>query len=104
MLDVMQSDGFYAHMITSISLLSKKFVGFAFVDDTNLCVHGPHVNTQNVATAMQLSVDHWEGLLWVIRGKLVPTMCFWYLIDFQWSIPMELHHKTTTSGRTGNKR
>jgi len=34
---------------------------------------------------MQLLVDHWEGLLQATRGTLVPTKCFWYLIDFQWS-------------------
>jgi len=31
---------------------------------------------------MQQSVDHWEGLLRATGGTLVPTKCFWYLIDF----------------------
>jgi len=85
MLDVMRLDGFYAHVITSISHLSNKFVSFSVVDDTDLCIHGPHINTQNATTAMQLSIDHWEGLLQTTGGALVPTKCSWYLINFQWS-------------------
>jgi len=84
MLNVMCEDGFYAHVITSILCLSKKFVRFAFVDNTNLCVHGPHIMTQNVTIKMQHSVDHWEGLLKATGGALVPTKCFWYLINFKW--------------------
>jgi len=34
---------------------------------------------------IQHSVDNWEGLLWATGGVLVPTKCFWYLIDFHWS-------------------
>jgi len=32
---------------------------------------------------MQQMVDHWEGLLRATGGALVPTKCFWYLMDFQ---------------------
>jgi len=84
MLNVMRSNGFYAHVISLISGLSKKLIGFAFVDDTNLCVHSLHINSQNITTKMQHLVDNWEGLLQVTGGVLVPTMCFWYLIDFHW--------------------
>jgi len=84
MLNVMCTDGFYAHMITSISCMSTKLIGFAFVDDTDLCVHGPHIMSQNVTIKMQHSVDHWEGLMRATGGALVPTKCFWYLLDFQW--------------------
>jgi len=37
--DIMQSDGFYAHLMLAISAKEKKLVGFAFVDDTDLCVY-----------------------------------------------------------------
>jgi len=84
MLDIMHEGSFYAHVITSISHLSKKFVGFAFVDDTDLCIHGLHITTQNVTIKMQHSINHWEGLLRAMRGALVPTQCFWYLIDCHW--------------------
>jgi len=32
---------------------------------------------------MQKVGDHWEGLLRATGGALVPTKCFWYLMDFQ---------------------
>jgi len=67
-----------------ISQTKKKLVGFAFVDDTDLCVYGPHVSSSNVCESMQQSVDQWEGLLRAMGGTLVPTKCFWYLINFQW--------------------
>jgi len=77
-------DGFYAHMIASISHMEKKLVGFAFVDDTDLVVHGPQVSSHNLHQTMQQAVGHWEGLLQTTRGTLVPTKCFWYGINFQW--------------------
>ncbi len=85
MLDVMRSEGFYAHVISAITLLSRQVVGFAFVDDTDLCVFGRHVNSQNATEEMQRSVTQWEGLLRATGGALVPTKCFWYLMDFSWT-------------------
>jgi len=83
MFDLMRQDGFYAHIVAAISRRAKTLVGFAFVDNTDLCIHGPHINSQNVQSAMQHSVDNWEGLLQATGGALIPTKCFWYLIDFQ---------------------
>jgi len=84
MFDIMQLDGFYAHVISPISQLQKKLVGFAFVDDTDLCVYGPHVTSQNMIQAMQQSVDNWEGLLHATGGTLISSKCFWYGINFKW--------------------
>ena len=63
LLDIMRKDGFYAHMIGAILHLEKKLVGFAFVDDTDLCVYGQHITSNNVRQSMQQSVDNWAGLL-----------------------------------------
>jgi len=84
LLDIMRKDGFYAHMIGAILHLEKKLVGFAFVDDTDLCVYGQHITSNNVRQSMQQSVDNWAGLLQATGGALVPNKCFWYLLDFQW--------------------
>jgi len=83
MFNLMRLDGFYAHIIAAISRKEKTLVGLAFVDNTNLCVHGPHINSTNIQTTMQQSVDNWEGLLQSTSGALIPTKCFWYLINFQ---------------------
>jgi len=85
LLDIMRSAGFYAHLITAITHREKRMVGFAFVDDTDLCVSGPHINESNVLGAMQQSVDKWERLLRATGGALVPTKCFWYLINFRFN-------------------
>jgi len=71
--------------MVDISLKTKQLAGFAFVDDTDLCVDGPQVISPNISTIMQSTVDHWEGLLQATGGALVPTKCFWYLIDLHFS-------------------
>jgi len=83
LLDLMQQDGFYANMMLAISLQQKQLVSFTFVDDMDLCMFEPHVNTSNVQLTMQNSVDHWEGLLHATSSALIPSKCFWYFIDFQ---------------------
>jgi len=50
MFDIMQLDGFYAQVISSISQLQKKLLGFAFVDDMDLCIYRP----QKVCVVKQL--------------------------------------------------
>jgi len=61
MLDIMWMAGFYVHLMTAITKMDKKLVGFAIVDDTDLCVYGPHITPQNVCQEMQQLVDHWEA-------------------------------------------
>jgi len=40
-----------------------------------------HIMSTTITTSIQDLVNHWEGLLCATRGMLVPTKCFWYLID-----------------------
>jgi len=85
MFDVMRQDGFYALLTGAISKLQRKISGFAFVDDTDLCVtHSSDEGTQ-VVQQMQKAVAQWDGLLWASGGALVPEKCFWYLIDFEYA-------------------
>jgi len=82
-LDIVRSDRFYTHLIAVVSKVEKKMVGFAFVDDTDLCIYGTRVSPTSMQAEMQEAVNHWEGLLRATGGVLVLTKCFWYLIDFQ---------------------
>jgi len=82
--EIMQEDGFLATVICAMSLLECSFTGFAFVDDTDLCVSGQTMAATTVQ-CMQGSVTNWEGLLRTTGGALVPDKCFWYLIDQYWS-------------------
>jgi len=84
LLDLMCNDGFYVKYDCGYILATTKLVGFAFVDDTDLCIFGTQANTSNVRMLMQQLVDNWEGLLCATGRALVPSKCFWYLIDFQY--------------------
>jgi len=80
---IMQEDGFLAQVLCAITSTEAVFSGFAFVDDTDLCVSGQK-DSVDTAKHMQHSVTNWEGLLRTTGGALVPDKCFWYLISQQW--------------------
>jgi len=82
MFDVMRQEGFYALLTGAISLAQHQCVGFAFVDDTDLCVTHPTNNSDQVHRQMQALLTCWEHLLKITGGALVPAKCFWYLINF----------------------
>jgi len=89
MLDIMQMASFYTHLMTAITRMDKRLVGFAFIDDMDLCVYGPHITSLNVWQEMQWLVNHWEGLLRLLVEH-------WYQPNASgtWSISS----KTTTPG------
>jgi len=94
---LMRQAGFYAQVITAISLQQRQMVGFAFVDDMDLCVAGPHVTENNVVQQMQALVTQWEGTLRATGGALVPEKCFWYLLDYRyigdkWQLATKAQH------------
>jgi hypothetical protein len=62
-------------------------VGYAFVDDTDICQAGQDEFTtgEEVATQMQGAMDAWEGGMRTTRGAIVPEKSFWYLIYFVWT-------------------
>jgi len=85
MFDIMQQDGFYALLMGAISKLQQKISGFAFVDDTDLCITHASDEGKQVVQQMQKAVTQWDGLLWASGGTLVPEKCFWYLVDFEYT-------------------
>jgi len=68
----------------AMSLHKKALVGFAFIDDTNLCVSSLTLQATTIATQIQQAVTNWEGLLHAMGGALVLDKCFRYLIDQKW--------------------
>jgi hypothetical protein len=61
------------------------FVGYSFVDDTDLIQLGkPGEETKLLACRMQAVMDTREGGLRATSGALKPEKSFWYLISFQW--------------------
>jgi hypothetical protein len=72
---------------TPISKHSIRFVGYSFVDDTDLIQTPRHDKEtyQDVFTGLQHSLNTWEGGLQATGGAIVPEKSFWYLVDFKWS-------------------
>jgi len=83
MFEIMRQDGFYALVMGVLSHQSRKGAGFAFVDNTDLCVMHPSNQPEQVVNHMQQAVTNLEGLLRAMGGALVPEKCFWYFIDFK---------------------
>ena len=84
--NMLRSMGFGAHLKATISGERLEFVGFAFVDDTDLVETARHTleTVQEVASRMQESLTAWEGGLRATGGAIVPEKSHWYLIDFVW--------------------
>ena len=63
-----------------------RFVGYSFVDDTDLIqtARNSHDQEVDVAADMQRALNTWEGAIRSTGGAIVPSKSFWYLIGFQW--------------------
>jgi len=68
-----------------MSLHQKEIVGFAFVNNTYLCISRENQDAAVIAHQMQQSPTNGKGLSQAMDGKLVPDKFFWYLIDQKWS-------------------
>jgi len=79
----MHEDGSDALLMGAISHQQQQILGFAFVNNTDLCVMHTSNAAPQVIQQMQWAVTHWEGLLRAMGGALVPEKCFWYLVDFE---------------------
>jgi hypothetical protein len=86
-LKVMRSEGFGTYFRACISGETIRFVGYSFVDDTDL-IQSARRSTETeleVASEMQRALNTWEGALRATGGAIVPSKSFWYLIGFQWA-------------------
>jgi hypothetical protein len=85
-LKVMRSEGYGTFFRACINGDTIRFVGYSFVDDTDLIqsASDPEDSSMTVAENMQRALDTWEGTLRATGGTIVPDKSFWYLIGFQW--------------------
>ncbi len=83
LLNLLHSNGFGCEFLSPFSNNPLHFVGYTFVDDTNVIVSRPSMASHSeVIQTLQEAVDHWEGGLKATCGAIVPEKTFWYLIDF----------------------
>jgi hypothetical protein len=86
LLNTLRSKGFGSEFCSPISSTLIQFVGYAFVDDSDVVESKPHQSHYRMVTQnLQQAVDTWEGGLKATCGAIVPEKTFWYLIDFKWS-------------------
>jgi hypothetical protein len=86
LLDIMREEGFGTFFKTSISSQDIRFVGYAFVDNTDL-IQTSKDGTETgdeMREQMQAGVDLWEGIIDATGGALAVEKSCWWLIDFIW--------------------
>lgn len=75
-----------AHLLSAISKEPAHFVGFAFVDDTDLITFNAAditITTDEIFDSMQESIDRWEAGLKATGGAIVPNKSWVYPITFE---------------------
>jgi hypothetical protein len=85
-INAMRAQNFGFHYISPISKQLIDFVGFAFVDDTDL-IHTPRATLQTTDQFLndfEEAILTWEGLLRATGGAIVPAKSCWYFLDQKW--------------------
>lgn len=86
-LNLLRVEGYGAYFRSAISAEQLFFVGYAFVDDTDLLSVPDDQNAEfmQVARQMQDALTAWEGGIRATGGAIVPEKSHWYLVDFVWT-------------------
>jgi len=85
LLNILRKKGYGCDIINPISGKCYKFVGYAFVDNTDLvAIKAGTFVTKIIRDSLKASLDTWEGTLKASCGAIVPEKTFWFLIDFNW--------------------
>jgi hypothetical protein len=85
-LNLLRAEGCGAFFHAALTGDEVRFVGYAFVDDTDLfaSLDRSDATGSDVAAALQKSLDLWEGGIRATGSAIEPDKSFWYLIDFVW--------------------
>jgi len=86
-LDLLWQEGYGAAFKAVMSSDQIQFIGYSFVDDTDLIQTRLTINSMagNTLPLMQAALDLWNSSLSTTGGALVPEKSFWCSIDFKWS-------------------
>jgi hypothetical protein len=88
LLNMLRSADKGAHLLSAISHEPAHFVGFAFVDDTDLVTFRADdftITDDEIFEDMQESIDRWEEGLKLTGGAIVPAKSWVYPISFKFS-------------------
>jgi Reverse transcriptase (RNA-dependent DNA polymerase) len=98
-LNMLRSAGWGASFISPEDEREIQFVGYSFVDDTDLIVanQSKWADAESVIDALQGAMSEWEGGLRATGGALEPAKTFFYLVDFSWKQGKWTYNTTATT-------
>jgi len=84
-LNLLRQEGYGAAFKAAISSNQIQFVGYSFIDDTDLMQTSLTIHTSSAETLlmMQAALNLWNNGLRATGRALVPAKSFWYAIDFR---------------------
>jgi hypothetical protein len=85
LLNVLREKGFGCEVICPLSSSCFKFVGCAFVDDTDIIQSLLLDTPKQAQEQLQAAIDTWKFSLKSTCGALVPEKTVWWLVSFIWT-------------------
>jgi len=85
LLNVLRAKGFGCEIVSPLSGSFHKFVGYAFIDDTDIIQSLLLENEQQAMLILQAAIDSWEHSLKTMCGAIVPEKSAWWLVSFRWA-------------------
>jgi hypothetical protein len=85
LLNVLREKGFGCEVLCLLSSAYYRFVGYAFVDDTDIIQSTLQEDPKNARRQLQAAIDTWEFSLKATCGAIVPEKTVWWLVSFIWS-------------------
>jgi hypothetical protein len=76
---------FGCEVVSPLSSQYHKFVGYAFVDDTDIIQSSLTAKEHQVLESLQVAIDTWEHSLKATCCAIVPEKTAWWLVSFRWS-------------------
>jgi hypothetical protein len=81
-LNALREQGFGCEIVRLLSSHYTKFVGYAFVDNTDIIQAALSNNASSAMKQLQEAVDAWKFSLKVTCSALVPEKIVWWLVSF----------------------
>ena len=86
LLNLLRAEACGSSFQSSLSMSKLDFVGYAFVDDTDLVAsHYNNFSGPQVVADIQRSLSAWQGAIQASGGAIVPEKSHWYFVDFTWT-------------------
>jgi len=85
LLNILREKGFGCEVVCPISSKYFFFVGYAFVDDTDVIQSLLAEDPVCAVAKLQEAIDTWEFSLRSTCGAIVPEKTVWWLVCFKWS-------------------